>query len=343
MWYNTNATQLYILQIVRSVFCLLTKTQALSFYVTLQFVKSCVAAIGVMCFLVRSFGCALFYFKGDVIMGFLKEFNCAACGKKTNILIRKKLTDGNYICRECLKKLPYFLRDYDFDLDTYEGFIMYINLQQNTYRRKFRETQSYISIHLDTEHSIFYLSDKVFGSGIDDTTLFLKLEDVEEFELIFSPDTYKEGTFGDKLKGKVLLRLRMSNPEFYYETTISYSETAKIKKNILGSKITIIDPPALTEFLAYFNAAHDAAIAAKEAAYENDYDEIWQENNGISELKQAMALFMLDSLENITIEELKNLRNRLIKTFHPDLGESTDTKYAQRINNAYETIKNHLT
>ena len=275
-------------------------------------------------------------------MIFFKDINCDECGKKTNIFTRKKLIDGKYICKECLKKLPYFLRDYDYDLSTYKDFLNYVKQQQETYRNIFRETHNYISIHLDTEHSIFYLSDKIFGKGIDDTTLFLKLEDTEEFELIFAPDTYKEGTFGDKLQGKVLMRLRMSNPEFYYETTVAYNESAKVKKNVLGSKITIIDPPELTEFLAYFNAARDAAIEAKEVAYNDIYEETWEENNNVSELQQAMALFMIDSIENITPEELKSFRNRLIKTFHPDLAGSADTKFAQKINNAYEIIKNHL-
>lgn len=270
-------------------------------------------------------------------MKIFKDIYCAECGIKTNILTRKKLTDGKYICGTCLKKLPYFLRDYDYDFNTYEDFLNYIKEQQEIYRSLFRETHNYISIHLDTEHSIFYLSDKIFGKGIDDTTLFLKLEDTEEFELIFVPNTYKEGTFGDKLQGKVLMRLRMSNPEFYYETTVAYNESAKVKKNVLGSKITIVDPPELTEFLAYFNAARDTAVAIKDAACDDT-----REENNISELQQAMALFMIDSLDNITQEELKSLRNRLIKTFHPDLAGSADTNFAQKINNAYEIIKNYL-
>lgn len=275
-------------------------------------------------------------------MKFLKEIICDECGNKTNIFTRKKLTDGKYICKECLKKLPYFLRDYSYDLSTYKDYIKYIKLQQETYRNIFRQTHSYISIYLDTEHSLFYLSNKIFGNTIDDTTLFLKLEDIDDFELIFTPDTYKEGTLSDKVTGKVIMRLRMSIPEFYYEETIAYNETAKVKKKLLSSKVTIYEPASLTEFITYFNAARNAAIERKNSIYDdiNEYD--WEENNDISELQQAMALFMIDSIENITIEELKSLRNRLIKTFHPDLSENANTKYAQKINNAYEIIKKYL-
>ncbi len=55
-----------------------------------------------------------------------------------------------------------------------------------------------------------------------------------------------------------------------------------------------------------------------------------------------MALFMLDSLDNVTLEEIKGYRNRMIKTFHPDKGSAEDTKYAQKINKAYELLKQHL-
>lgn len=275
-------------------------------------------------------------------MGFFKEINCAACGKKTNLLTRKKLTDGAYLCSACLKKLPYYLHNYDFDLETYKGYVQYIKLQQELYRNIFRETRSYASIHVDAEHSLFYLSDKVFGNSIDDNTLFLRLQDIEDFALIFSPDTYKEGTFGDKIKGNVLMRLKMLEPEFYYEDTVVYGESAKVKKSLLGSKLTYHEPPGMTEFLTCFNAARDAANEA-EASYNYDYNEPYTTSNSASELQQAMALFMIDGLDEITPEKLKALRNRLIMTFHPDVAEGADdTKHAQKINEAYETIRNAL-
>lgn len=276
-------------------------------------------------------------------MGLFKEIKCANsnCDHKTNPLTRKKLTDGTYLCSDCLKKLPYYLRDYDFDLETYKGYVQHIKDQQAMYRNVFKETRNYATIHVDTEHALFYLSDKIFGNSIDDNTLFMRLQDVDEFDLVFSPDTYKEGTFGDKIKGNVLMRLRMIEPEFYYEDTVVYGESAKVKKSLLGSKFTYHEPPNMTEFLAYFNLARNTANEA-EAYYEYDYNEAHETSNSTSELQQAMALFMIDSLEEITPEKLKSLRNKLIKTFHPDAGTDDDTKHAQKINAAYEIIKNAL-
>ena len=55
-----------------------------------------------------------------------------------------------------------------------------------------------------------------------------------------------------------------------------------------------------------------------------------------------MALFMVDDLENITLDELKKIRNRLIKTFHPDANDASDTGYSQKISDAYEILKSVL-
>lgn len=269
-------------------------------------------------------------------MGLFKEIKCVNCNEKTNPLTRKKLTDGLYLCSVCKKKLPYYLRDYDFDLETYKGYVQYIKKQQELCRNIFKETRNYATIHVDTEHALFYLSDKIFGNSIDDNTLFMRLQDIEEFDLIFSPDTYKEGTFGDKLKGNVLMRLKMRMPEFYYEDTVVYGETAKVKKGLLGSKYSYQEPTSLTDFLTFFNLARDAANEV-----ENYVDnELYAANNNF-ELQQAMALFMIDSLDEITPEKLKSLRNKLIMTFHPDKGDD-DKRHLQKINAAYEIIIKEL-
>lgn len=69
---------------------------------------------------------------------------------------------------------------------------------------------------------------------------------------------------------------------------------------------------------------------------ENSYQEV-------SELKQAMILFMLDDLE-ITPEELKRKRNKLIKSFHPDENsEDFDSvSDAQKINDSYEVLMKYI-
>ena len=62
----------------------------------------------------------------------------------------------------------------------------------------------------------------------------------------------------------------------------------------------------------------------------------------MDELKKAKVLFMTDDMDDISLEDVKKQRNRLIKMFHPDAGNVLDTKYAQKINAAYEIIKKSI-
>ena len=50
----------------------------------------------------------------------------------------------------------------------------------------------------------------------------------------------------------------------------------------------------------------------------------------------------LDGRDDLTLEEVKKQRNRLIRMYHPDTGSAEDTQYAQKINNAYEVLKKSL-
>ena len=54
-----------------------------------------------------------------------------------------------------------------------------------------------------------------------------------------------------------------------------------------------------------------------------------------SELEKAKTLFMVS--DNYSVEEIKKIRNRLIKSFHPD-GNEFDDEYAKKINNAYDVL-----
>ena len=76
---------------------------------------------------------------------------------------------------------------------------------------------------------------------------------------------------------------------------------------------------------------------ASEEAYGDSYV-----SSESSELQQAMNLFMVDDLEALTMEDLKKMRSRLMKTFHPDLNDGKDTVFAQKINAAYDVLEKYL-
>lgn len=260
-------------------------------------------------------------------MGIFKEINCSCCGKKTNLLTRMKLHDGNYLCSDCVAKIPSCMREgvnTHYDLENYHSLLEYIEYSNNMLRPRFHETHCYYSIHIDTENRLLYL-----GYDIGEKTVFFEFDNLEDFNLVFRAEEFKEGMLGDKVKGELLLILKMNMPYFYHEEILDYSAKAKAKKKLLSSTVEYENPRGMDEFLLYFMAAWQAG--SKDA--ENTCNEYAEDSNPSaisSKLQQAMTLFMLDSLENITLDDIKAHRNRLIKTFHPDIGSAADTVYAQK-------------
>lgn len=260
-------------------------------------------------------------------MGLFKDIYCTNCGVKTKMLFRTHLCDGTYLCSKCMTCIPSYMKSSFIDKYSYEDyntFKEYVDYSNKELRPLFHETHEFHNIHIDTENRIFYM-----GYGIDSETLFLRFAGITRFDMVFKAEDYKEGIFGDKVTGKILFELGMDTPYFYREEVLTTNAKAKAKKKLFGSKIEFENPSEMDDFMYYFNRAWEIDMAIME---NSDYTEV------SPELQQAMALFMLDSLEDTTPEDLKNLRNRLIKTFHPDEGEADDAKNAQKINGAYELI-----
>ena len=66
-----------------------------------------------------------------------------------------------------------------------------------------------------------------------------------------------------------------------------------------------------------------------------------ERTTGQQEIREALAVFLFDDISEVTLEKLKTQRNKLIKSFHPD-GTNENEKYAQKINAAYELLKNMI-
>lgn len=267
-------------------------------------------------------------------MGLFKDVFCAECGEKTKMLTRTQLRDGNYLCSKCMSIVPMYMNKSfteAYTLEGYKNFIKYVEFSNETLRPMFHETHCYENIHIDAESQTFCID-----YLIDDKTLFLDFEEVTRFDLIFKAEEFKEGVLGDKVVGKVLFELAMDLPVFYYADVIKSNAKGKAKKKLFGGKIEFDNPEGMDEFLYFAQRTWQEALEVKEERTAGGA------GNDVSELQRAMALFMIDDLNDISKEELKNLRNRLIKTFHPDAGESDSAKHAQKINDAYEIIKNAI-
>ncbi len=190
-------------------------------------------------------------------MGLFKEIHCAHCGKKTNLVMRKRLKDDQYVCSSCTAGIPSYINLDDYDYPAFQELKAYLAESENELKKMFRENHEYSQIHLDTEHSLFYVGE--FGKH-----LYLKLENLEEFELEFIPDQVKEGFLNAKVTGKVMLRMKMAEPYFFKEEVLDYAAKASAEvKGIFNKKAVYSNPKGMDEFLQFFNSAWRSAVDRK--------------------------------------------------------------------------------
>lgn len=267
-------------------------------------------------------------------MGLFKDVYCAKCGKKTRLLARIRLTDDKYLCFKCTSIIPEYMWNSvckSYSLRDYRQLTEYIEYSNKVLRPIFTETHSYYNIHIDTEHGLFFI-----GKFVDDNTVFLRMRYIDDYKLVFTAEEVKEGTFGDKITGKILFRIQMGHPVFYHETVLVSNTRVKAKKAFFGTEYRYENPKGMDEFMLCFESAMLDDLKAYQKSIEDEESENFEE---APELQQAMALFMIEDLGDVTVESLKAQRNRLIKTFHPDATGDSDTKYAQKINQSYDILK----
>lgn len=273
-------------------------------------------------------------------MGVFTDIYCAECEQKTKLFLRTKLNDGKYVCSKCTKFVPAYMMESfcsHYDMEDFQALQRYANYSDSLLRPVFHETHKYYSIHIDSEHKIFYIGDE-----IDERTLFLEFSRLEEFDLVFHADEFKEGMVGDKVYGRILLKIKMAYPYFYYKAKLDDRVKAKAKKTFFGTEVKYENPKGMDDFLLYFMETWKSGLEYSEIDDEDDNEDLNLDNPESNELNQAMALFMIDDLSAVTPDDLKEQRNRLIKTFHPDKATTDDTKYAQKINSAYDVLKKHI-
>lgn len=278
-------------------------------------------------------------------MALFKEIPCAHCGGKTNLITRSKLSNEQYVCSKCTSNIPgaitSCLRDYN-----YEDFLnlkAYMEESKTQLEKVFQENHSFYGIHIDTEHELFYL-DSLYPRT------YLKFEDLSECSLEFIADEAKDGILGVKVTGKIFFKIKMSNPYFFKEEILKdgVKATARVEKGLFKNTVKYDNPKGMDDFIHFFNSCWNHAVDAKLARmsrifndfYEESYQTVQTPEN--KELQQALALFMIDDLSGLTLSDLKAQRNRLIKAFHPDTGSDEDTSYAQKINQAYDILKDHI-
>ena len=185
-------------------------------------------------------------------MGLFKEINCACCGKKTNMLKRTRLKDDQYVCSDCTSNVPGYIKDNFGKLYDYERFVKlkeYIEYSGRQLGLRFHETNKYETLHLDANNGYLY-----FDYGFSSKPLYLNVREIDTLELVFEPETYKEGVFTEKVKGDVKMVIGVVNPPFVHTEVIKYGAKADARKKIglFKDKVEYENPKGMDEFLAAF-------------------------------------------------------------------------------------------
>ncbi len=134
-----------------------------------------------------------------------------------------------------------------------------------------------------------------------------------------------------KVKGSEVFNVDLSRPKVFLDGLVNYNVSLKVKsKGFINTKYTYEFSEDFSNLIRVFG------ICAYLAAHQSEATED-ERRESINEIEKALALFMFDSLKEVTAKTLKKQRNTLIKAFHPDKGE-TNEAYSQKINAAYELL-----
>ena len=153
-------------------------------------------------------------------MGFISNLfskqSCVFCSKEVGALNRKKLHDGNYICKECEKNCSAFIDPARFDTEYIKQHMEYMKKQDELYKKEF-ET-------LDKEKRKRYVHEGYYGLEFaDDIAMFeaidpkankknykelFRYDQIKDYEIYAKPNT----TTGDGQKkyAEVGIKIKMN-------------------------------------------------------------------------------------------------------------------------------------
>lgn len=282
---------------------------------------------------------------------FLREECCAICGQKAGVLTRHRLCDDTVLCFDCAYEIPSYVKPFlpdHYNLDDVKRLKKYLKHCKERLSREFIETASFGALRIDEEHGWVHIDE-----GDMATELFVEFKDIQWFNMDFTAKHVKEGLFDNKVFGHVDLELSVSNPYFEFDGPITgrvkaQSETITFSRSNYRHT-TYSNPKELDIFVARFEAAMErfgnhSEHEQYQQQEEREYQESTYSQTNMGELQKARALFMFDDNESYTLDELKKRRNRLIRMYHPDISSDSDadTRFAQKINDAYEILKKSL-
>lgn len=265
---------------------------------------------------------------------FKKPALCQACGaqlKGTKQIWFGEIDSQFVLCKNCADRIHPQIRNYAKDHWNYFNYTDYLSWEAETWQERSQFSPTYVygyvnQVMVDTERGLFCITTPYVNNG-----LIFRFADLNDYQIDFEATDMKDGFLNTKVKGSEFIMVELSRPAVLLEEIINtdVSYTAR-QKGFLSSKYEYCLSDEFSELIREFTLCIYIEQQKRNASYQ-------QQNYNIDELDKALALFMFDSMDSVTEENLKKQRNMLIKAFHPDNNESNDT-YSQKINTAYDVL-----
>lgn len=247
---------------------------------------------------------------------------CVNCGNKIGIFEKHKCNDG-YICQNCYRRIPGFIR---YDLKHYDVYIIR-NIHGyffNTMKYRFDSTASYGNLLVDEINGLIGIKSH------DEISIFnaLDLKDID----IIATDIFADKN--NRVKCNIELRCETDNPPMMFKTYIKKNVFCKSKR-VDYEHISWEMPSEIAVIKIVINNA-------LQRAEEKFIKSISNDNLSLHDIEiiKAKALFMIDGEYNIS--SIKEQRDRLLKTFHPDNDHYIDDKYSKKIIHGFNLLKKEL-
>ena len=244
--------------------------------------------------------------KGDLYR-FMK---CCCCGNEAGSIGRKRLIDGECLCRECSNKIPKVLKDRNFTSESACAIVMYENeLRKN----EFNETSNYRRLLLDETHGTFAID-------TPDEGVFYCLDLSNVSLYCGSPKATRKGVVAD-----IEFACEFAHPAMKFSVKLGTGVPCHTKR-VDSSHVTWEEPPAFTMFRSMFNQMLDNERSKYKAIADRDF----YDKAAVDAFK-ARALFMVS--EDYTMKELRERLDCFTESFE-------DTDLWPVILNAYDILVN---
>lgn len=262
--------------------------------------------------------------------------NCILCKEAAGVFAYKAY--NGVICRKCRNYLPMHIDLKASDTD----YLLPLYQKNKELAKRFEATCQYGELYLDSVHGLFCFSKGSKNGNPANLGDIFAITDLIETGL-YIDDIKNIGQNTNKIICNVKMRVKTRSISVEY--LVAANEPCKFTQG-KGNKLDVTEPEKLTLFRNIFNQMIDDVLGRflkkledirKLKAYTDELENTPQ----ASELNWARGVLFLEK-EECTPELVKQRYRELMRLFHPDLHQDLPDMYAQKLNRAYEILKNGI-